>query len=664
VGGASIERRLAAILAADVVGYSRLMEADDADTHVRLKALRKEFIEPRIAEHHGRIVKLTGDGALVEFGSVVEAVLCAVAVQRIVTERNAEMPLDQRIEFRIGVNLGDVIFDENDIYGDGVNVAARLQTLAEPGGICLSRTVYNHVKNKVRLAFEPMGEHKVRNIAEPITVYRVLPGSGGAASISTPVAPALGRHRPGAVAAAVVMLLAAGAAGAWYALWWPNPDVPASAVAEAEAKPALPLPDKPSIAVLPFENLSGDPKQERLAGGLTEDVITDLSRFRDLFVIARNSTEVYKGKPVDVRQVAYELGVQYVLEGSLQTDGERVRITAQLVNGATGNHVWAERYDRPLEDVFVVQDEVTQRIAGSVSGYRGAIARTDIESSRRKSPRNLQAYDYYLLGIEHKHRFTEEGNEKAKTLLNKAIENDPTLARAYVALAWVYQLEIDNGWGGGSVQEAMVRWRQAAQAAVTLDPADGQTHAVLGTYHMYLSEFDRALVEYDKALSLSPNDAEVLREVASNLPWLGKPEQALETIERSMRLNPYYEESYYNPVRSACYFTGQYEKAIATIKKKKEVGFFDQLFLTMSHAQLGQEEEAAHAAAELLQRDPDHSAEQFISNVGGFARDVELNLFLDGHREAKLPLCATEAQLEMSPDMTRLPQCDAERARS
>jgi TolB-like protein/class 3 adenylate cyclase len=483
-----VARRLAAILAADVVGYSRLMEADEAGTHARLKALRKELIEPRIAERHGRIVKLTGDGALVEFPSVVEAVLCAVDVQRVFAERNADVPRDQRIEFRIGVNLGDVIFDDNDIYGDGVNVAARLQTLADPGGICVSRTVYNHVRNKVGLAFEPMGEHKVKNIAEPITVYRVLPGSGGTASVRTLVAPALGRSRLAAIVAVVFVLLAAGAGGAWYAFWRPAAAPPA-AVAEAagsggpEAKPALPLPDKPSIAVLPFENLSGDPRQERLADGITEDIITDLSRFRELFVIARNSTFVYKGKPTDVRQIARELGVQYVLEGSLQTDGDQVRITAQLIDATTGNHVWSERYGRPLDDIFAVQDEVTQQIVGTLGGYWGRLAEAGREAARRKPPESLQAYDYYLLGIEHKHRFTLEDNKKAQELLNKAIALDPTFSRAYAALAFTYVAEIDNGWSE-SREQTMANWLDAAQSAVALDRSDGEAHAALAFYLM------------------------------------------------------------------------------------------------------------------------------------------------------------------------------------
>jgi TolB-like protein/class 3 adenylate cyclase len=665
-----VERRLAAILAADVVGYSRLMEADEVGTHARLKALRKEFIEPRIAEHHGRIVKLTGDGALVEFPSVVEAVLCAVDVQRIITEHDSEMPSDQRLEFRVGVNLGDVIIEDDDIYGDGVNVAARLQTLADPGGVCVSRTVYNHVRNKVALAFEPMGEHKVKNIAEPITVYRVVPGPGGAAKRRPlGLASPLRGRRPAAVAAAVVLVLAAGAVAGGYAFWWSSA-TPAVGAPEgagggvAQAKPALPLPDKPSIAVLPFENLSGDPKQERLAGGLTEDVITDLSRFRELFVIARNSTEVYKGKPVDVRHVARELGVQYVLEGSLQIDGDQVRITAQLIDGTTGNHVWAERYDRPLDDVFVVQDEVTKKIAGTLApSMSGVLTRAGRDSARRKPPESLQAYENYLLGIEHKHRFTPEDNQKALELLSKAIELDPGLARAYVGLALAHGVAIENGWTTSypNTLDAMLK---ALRQALALDPSDGQAHLTLALYHMYVGGFEQGLAETEKALSLNPNDADVLVIAAAIVPWFGRSELASQLADRAVRINPTYPDWYKLNLLLAYYFAGQYDKAIAATQSNLSPASYDYVYRPLAYAQTGRKAEAQAASTELFQRYPEHSAERFLSDTGPFARDVELNLFLDGHRKAGLPLCATEAQLAKYPDMKRLEQCDAERARS
>jgi TolB-like protein/class 3 adenylate cyclase/tetratricopeptide (TPR) repeat protein len=659
-----VERRLAAILAADVVGYSRLMEVDEAGTHARLKALRKEFIEPRIAEHRGRIVKLTGDGALVEFGSVVEAVVCAVDVQRIVAERNADTPQDQRIEFRIGVNLGDVIIEDDDIYGDGVNVAARLETLADPGGICVSRTVYNHVKNKVGLAFEPMGEHKVKNIAEPITVYRVLPGPGRAASIRSFVPPAFSQRRLAAIAAAVVVLLSAGAAGAWYALWRPNSEPPTTVVTEAEAEPALPLPDKPSIAVLPFDNLSGDPRQERLAGGLTEDVITDLSRFRELFVIARNSTEAYKGKPVDVRQVARELGVRYVLEGSLQIDGDQVRITAQLIDGTTGNHVWAERYERPLDDVFAVQDEVTKKIAGTLApSMGGVLARAERESARRKPPESLQAYENYLLGIEHKHRYTPEDNKKALELLTKATELDPGFARAYVGLAIANYLAIDNGWTS-SRKESLDDALSALKKALALAPSDNQAHQMLGVYYLYVGDLERSLAEHEKALSLNPNDADVLILTAWNMPWFGRPEQGLELANRAMRLNPNYPDWYNSPLLCVYFYAGRYDLALATTHNRLNPELWDFVYRPLIYAQLGRESDAAAALSDLLQRNPEYSAERWLNDTGWFSRDVEQDLFLYSHEKAGLPICATEAQLAKYPDMKRLEQCEAERAKS
>ena len=556
-----------------------------------------------------------------------------------------------------------MIIEDDDIYGDGVNVAARLQTLTEPGGICVSRTVYNHVRNKVALAFEPMGEHKVKNIAEPITVYRVLPGPAGAASIRVLVAPGPRRRRLAAIAAAAVVLLVAGAGGAWYALWQPDSEPPATAVAEAQATPALPLPDKPSIAVLPFENLSGDPKQERLAGGLTEDVITDLSRFRELFVIARNSTEVYRGKPVDVRQVARELGVQYVLEGSLQIDGDRVRITAQLIDGANGNHVWAERYDRPLDEVFVIQDEVTKTIAASLAGMQGVVARAGRELARRKPPQNLQAYENYLLGIEHKHRFTEENNKKARGFLAKSIEIDPTFARAYVGLAMVDSIDIDNGWT--SLQkDSLDHWFGMLRAALALDPTDSQAHMMLGVYYQYVGDLERSRPEHEKAVSLNPNDADVLINAAWAMPWFGEPHKAAEFADRAVRLNPNYPDWYRSGLLPVYFYTGQYDRAAATTQSRLYPDMWHHVYRPLVYTQLDRTEDAAIAASDLLRINPEYSAERFLSDTGKFSRDVELNLFLASHRKAGLPVCATEAQLATYPDMKRLEQCEAVRAKS
>jgi TolB-like protein/class 3 adenylate cyclase len=663
-----VDRRLAAIMAVDVVGYSRLMGADEAGTLARVKAYRKELVEPLIAEHHGRVVKLTGDGALVEFGSAVDAVECAVAVQAAMAEREMADPEDRRIRYRIGINIGDIVLEDGDIFGDGVNVAARLEGLAAPGGICIARNVYNQVKGKLDLGFTPTGEHKVKNIAEPVTVYRVLPGAGRAGQARpAAVASALSRHRPAAIAVALIALLATGAAGVWYAFWRPAAAPPA-AVAEivaggvAEAKPPLPLPDKPSIAVLPFENLSGDPRQERLARGLTEDVITDLSRFRELFVIARNSTEVYKGKPADVRQVAHALGVQYVLEGSLQINGPQVRVTAQLIDGTTGSHVWAERYDRPLDDLFVIQDEVTKKIAGTLApSMGGVLTRAGRESARRKPPESLQAYENYLLGIEHKHRFTPEDNKKAQELLTKATKIDPTFARAYVGLAWVQCVAMDNGWSA-SRQDSLDSMLRAVRTAIALDPSDSQAHVALGAYYSYAGDAEHGLAELEKAVTVNSNDADTLIEAATNMTWFGTPERAVELAEQAVRLNPNYPDYYNRGVMLAYFYTGQYDRALAVTQRRSTLDVYDYVYRPLIYAQLGRKAELATTLSDLAKRDPDYSAERMLSNTGPYARDIELNRFLDSHRKAGLPLCATETQLAKYPDMLRLEQCEAQRA--
>ena len=396
-------RRLAAILAADVVGYSRLMAADEKGTHARLKALRKDFIEPKIAEHRGRIVKLIGDGALVEFASVVDAVECAAAIQTGVAERQAE-PAEQRIALRIGINIGDVIIEGDDIYGDGVNVASRLEGLAEPGGVCVARNVYDQVKDKVEFGFEPAGEHRIKNIPAPVTVYRLVldPGPVASAGRVRHARRTTWRWSAAGGAAAVVLIAAAGTG------WWYR-ERAAKGPGEVAAA-ALPLPDKPSIAVLPFDNLSGDPEQEYFADGITEDLITDLSKTSGLFVIARNSSFRYKDTPVDPQQVARDLGVRYLLEGSVRRVGDEVRINAQLIDATTSGHVWAERYDGSLADVFALQDRVTGRIVDAL-----AISLTAREQRARERAETAvpEAYDAFLKGWEHAQTRTPEQYVKA-----------------------------------------------------------------------------------------------------------------------------------------------------------------------------------------------------------------------------------------------------------
>ena len=509
-----------------------------------------------------------------------------------------------------------------------------------------------------------MGEHLVKNIAEPVTVYRVNLDAPGRASSRRSL---WAQRRWQATAAGVVLLLALGAGGAWYGIWRPGPEATTAggAIVPATAeKLALPLPDKPSIAVLPFENLSGDPKQERLAGGLTEDVITDLSRFRELFVIARNSTEVYKGKPVDVRQVGRELGVQYVLEGSLQVDGGQVRITAQLIDATTGNHVWAGRYDRPLDGVFAVQDEITQKIAGTLApSMGGVLTMAGRESARRKRPESLQAYENYLLGIEHKHRYTLEDNKKAQELLTKAIELDPSFARAYVGLAMAHAVDLDNGWTP-SRQASLDSMLKALQTALALDPSDGQAHLTLGIYYVYVGNMEQSLAEHDKALSLNPNDADTLLLGAWDMPSFGRPEQAAELADRAVRLNPIYPDWYNGGLLLAYFYAGQYERALAVTRSTVNPGIWDYVYRPLVYAQAGRRDDAKAAVSDLVQREPEYSAERWLSDVGTFVRDIELNLFLDSNRKAGLPICATETQLTKYPNMKRLEQCEQQRAKS
>ena len=439
--------------------------------------------------------------------------------------------------------------------------------------------------------------------------------------------------------AAVLLVLLAGFS-AWK--WWPS----------------APLSEKASIAVLPFENIGNDPKWDRFTDGVTGDIVTYLSHSKDLFVVARNSTEVYRGKPADMRNVGRDLGVRYVLEGSIQPLGDQIRVTAQLIDTKTGGHVWSNRYDRPLEDIFAIQDEVTEKVAGRLTGWEGAIAEAERAVARRKPPANLQAYDYYLLGIEAKHKETKEDNIRAQELFRKALELDPRFARAYTGLALTYGYEIWLSYTESRAR-SLRDWLAAVQKAVALDPYDGEAHVVLGYAYRMLNDYERATHELDRGLELQPNSPDLLMLYVENLPMLGNPQKGVELAERAIRLNPNYPAWYLYGLHRVYYFAGEFEKALAAARQAQ--GLSGPL-LAAIYGQLGRNAEAAEGAANVLKLDPDWSAERDISDTGAFARQAELDLYLDGIRKAGLPVCASATALQQRPEMKRLPICEQARA--
>jgi adenylate cyclase len=525
-----MERRLATILAADVVGYSHLMEVDEEAT-VRALNVCRQIIDGLVADHGGRVFGSAGDSVVAEFPSPVEAVRCAVDIQRDLEIRDADLPDDRRMRFRIGVNLGDIIVEGNNLLGDGVNIAARLETLADAGGICLSRPVFDQVKKQHDLGYEYLGEHQVKNIAEPVRVYRVLlePEAAGKVIGET--------QRPKqainwvALAAALVVIIGGGTAVAWLRPWEPTFE-PASI-----ERMAFPLPDKPSIAVLPFDNLSGDTGQAHVADGLTEDIIAALSQVSSLFVIARNSTFVYKGKPVKVQQVAEDLGVRYVLEGSVQKSGDQMRITAQLIDALTGNHLWAERYDREMTDLFALQDEITEHIVTALQ-----IELTVGEQMRvhRKHTRSIAAWNLLTKGVGHFYRVNKVDNAAARQWFEKAIEVDRGYALAYALLAWTYWLEAFHGWSDdrdGSFERASV----LANIARGFDDTLPDVYALQGAIHLFKREYHAAIEAGEKAVAYNPNHATNTALLAMILHNAGRPQEAIRTYMTAMRLSPYYD---------------------------------------------------------------------------------------------------------------------------
>ena len=585
-----MQRRLAAILAADVVGYSRLMGEDEAGTLEVLKTHRRDFIEPKIADHHGRLIKLMGDGALVEFASVCDAVACAVEIQQGMVRRNASVPEPKQVLFRVGINLGEVILDDDDIYGDGVNVAARLQELAEAGGICVSSEVHGQVVGRLNLTFEEMGERRVKNIARSLRVYRV-----SMAPADAPIA----RKAP-------------------------------------DVGPALPLPERPSIAVLPFLNMSGDTEQEYLSDGLSEDIITALSRFRWFFVIARNSSFAYKGTAVDVKQVARELGVQYVLEGSVRRAANRVRVTAQLIETASGHHVWAERYDRDIDDIFALQDDITENIVSTVGSE---FLSAEMRRAQRADPQQLSAWHCLMRAGWHHARYTKADVIEAQRLLHQAIDLDPASAQSYCLLAFTHLMQAQFGWSESTdnpIEQASI----AARRAVDLDDRDAWAHTAMGLVDLIAYRHDQAIARFERATDLNPSLAHAHAALGQALTLAGDPERADAPIRRAIRLSPRdpFIVYWYAHLGLAAFVAEHYEEAIdwagKTIQQNPNFPGAYRL-LASSFAHLGRQAEARQALEQLLRLMPGMKAIDVRRQVP-FKHTAVMERYLDGLRKAGL----------------------------
>jgi adenylate cyclase len=575
---ARVERRLAAIMAADIVGYSRLIEADEARTLAAIRALRSQVLDPLIADHKGRTVNLMGDGAIVEFGSAVDAVACAVGLQQAVAVDQGEFSLESRIVFRIGINLGDVVVEGDDLLGDGVNIAARLEALAEPGGICIADTVQKQLAGKTDFAFEDAGEHTLKNIAQPVRVWR----------------------------------------------WAKEPTL------ALEGAP-LPLPDRPSIAVLPFDNLSGQVEENYFSDGITEDIITGLARFRSLFVIARNSSFTFRGKSIDLAEIGRRLGVSYLLEGSVRRAGERIRITAQLIEAASGAHVWAERYDRKLDDIFAVQDEVARMI---VSTLVGRIEDARLKKSLRKPTVSLAAYECVLRGLSHFRGYADDDNRKAYEMFEQALALDPqyALAHAYLAVTGVAL----HGNASAPPEVLDTAFERATHAA-ELDPHESRCQRALGIIWLFRRDYGTAEYHFRRALELNPNDADRIMGVGYILTLRGRPEEGLGRMEEAMRLNPFYPTWYNTQHAIALYSLRRYGEAAQTLKRRPNPSYWSRARLAACYAQLGEMSEVEEQVAAIHRLRPDFSIAEFLRSDVLLERAEDREHLREGLIRAGLP---------------------------
>jgi len=602
-----IKRKLTAILSADVKGYSRLMGEDEEWTLRTLNAY-KEVMRSLVQQHRGRVVSAPGDNVLAEFASVVDAVQCGVEIQQVLRAKNAMLPENRRVEFRIGINLGDVIEEGDSIYGDGVNIAARLESLAEAGGICISESAYQQIENKLPLRYDYLGEHEVKNIAKPVRVYRArIEPEAAPSKWGEEKKPVVKRLSKAALAIIVVVVIAGAVILYQFVL---RPSHPKTEVASKE-KMAFPLPDVPSIAVLPFVNMSEDPKQEFFSDGMTEEIITALSKSPYLLVIARNSTFTYKGKPVKIKQVAEELGIRYVLEGSVRRSGEQVRITAQLIDAMTGYHLWAERFDRDLKEIFALQDEIAFKIMKTV---HEKLQLTATRTSGREA-KNVEAFLKRLEGREHLFRATKEDNILARKLFEEAIALEPHYASGYALLAWTYM--VDRLFGK-SPKESLTRAIELGERAIALDDSEAGGHASLGFFYMYAGQFDKAIAHAERGVSLEPNSSDVLFNSGAALAYSGRPEDAIPLLHKAIRLNPFAPSLYPLSLSVAYRMVGRFDEAVEQAKKAVERNpkdLLSHLALAAGCILAGREGEARTAAVEVLKIDPTFSLEQFARGL-------------------------------------------------
>ncbi|NVK15782.1 MAG: adenylate/guanylate cyclase domain-containing protein [Rhodobacteraceae bacterium] len=580
-----MERRLAAVLAADMVGYSRLMDVDEQGTLARLRTHRIELIDPAISKNRGSIIKTTGDGMLVEFPSVCDAVACAAEVQDRMRRRNADVAPDKRIQFRVGVNLGDIIFEDGDIYGSGVNVAARLEQFAGTGDVCISAAVFDQVRRMGELQFEDLGPQQLKNIAEPVQVYRLLLEGEGTGAV---------------------------------------PDQDGST-----SEPAAVV--KPSIAVLPFANMSGDPEQEFFADGLTEDILTELSRRHELFVISRNSTFVYKGQAVNIREVADKLGARYIVEGSVRKGGNRVRITVQLIDSCNDSHIWTEKYDRTLDDIFEIQDEVTSAIVATLPGRIEAAQQDEVS---RKKPSNLAAYECVLAAKVLHHRSTREDNIKAMELIDRAVKLDPEFAHAH---AWRGCIR-GQAWGYGwcdDVEGMLQLALESIQKAASMDDNDADVHRLMAAVSILQDNLDQAQYHQERALSLNPNYDLVVVQMGELLTWQGRPEEGAEWIEKAMRLNPHFPVRFWSHLGKAHFTARLYAEALTDFKRLPALDAVQTGLVAACHSWLGNAQQAQDCVAQIKAMQPDATAEGLLAGLH-YGRDEDKEHFTDGLRKAGL----------------------------